>query len=286
MEKNLGVMAWRCSQLLLAPVLLPLLASGTWGSTVVSEELHQVVGQNFSVRCQYKPEAGPYVPKSWCRQTSPNRCNRVVTTSEPRKAIKESQHAIWDDPEAGFFSVTITPLTEKDSAVYWCGSFNPSRNVINILRNISLVVSPVLSTLPPSTSIWLQTKMASSTLPPKMATWLPTSTVLTTSPEETTGSFINGSEHRNQSSPSSPGCISPRILVFVQYGLLLFKGLMLSVFCVVLCGRCCQRQEYTAETVKLEVTEYASLPDISESLGTFGYLSGCEKNAYSPSPMQ
>uniref|UniRef100_A0A8C2MS68 Triggering receptor expressed on myeloid cells-like 4 n=1 Tax=Cricetulus griseus TaxID=10029 RepID=A0A8C2MS68_CRIGR len=263
-------MAWRCSQLLLAPVLLPLLASGTWGSTVVSEELHQVVGQNFSVRCQYKPEAGPYVPKSWCRQTSPNRCNRVVTTSEPRKAIKESQHAIWDDPEAGFFSVTITPLTEKDSAVYWCGSFNPSRNVINILRNISLVVSP-----------------ASSTLPPKMATWLPTSTattifvsflVLTTSPEETTGSFINGSEHRNQSSPSSPGCISPRILVFVQYGLLLFKGLMLSVFCVVLCGRCCQRQEYTAETV----TEYASLPDISESLGTFGYLSGCEKNAYSP----
>lgn len=101
-----------------------------------------MVGQNFSVRCQYKPEAGPYVPKSWCRQTSPNRCNRVVTTSEPRKAIKESQHAIWDDPEAGFFSVTITPLTEKDSAVYWCGSFNPSRNVINILRNISLVVSP------------------------------------------------------------------------------------------------------------------------------------------------
>uniref|UniRef100_A0A8C2MLJ0 Triggering receptor expressed on myeloid cells-like 4 n=1 Tax=Cricetulus griseus TaxID=10029 RepID=A0A8C2MLJ0_CRIGR len=245
-------MAWRCSQLLLAPVLL-VCCPGTWGSTVVSEELHQVVGQNFSVRCQYKPEAGPYVPKSWCRQTSPNRCNRVVTTSEPRKAIKESQHAIWDDPEAGFFSVTITPLTEKDSAVYWCGSFNPSRNVINILRNISLVVSP-------ATTIFVSFL------------------VLTTSPEETTGSFINGSEHRNQSSPSSPGCISPRILVFVQYGLLLFKGLMLSVFCVVLCGRCCQRQEYTAETV----TEYASLPDISESLGTFGYLSGCEKNAYSP----
>ncbi|XP_021084261.1 trem-like transcript 4 protein [Mesocricetus auratus] len=279
-------MAWRCSQLLLTPMLLPLLASGVWGSKVVSEDLHGVAGQSFSVKCHYKPEAGPYVPKSWCRQTSPSRCNRVVTTSEPRRAVSESQHTIWDDPEAGFFSVTIARLTEKDSAVYWCGQFNATRNVINILRSINLVVSPASSTLPPQTSIWLQTKMASSTLPPQTTTQLPTNTVLTTSPEETTGPFINGSEHRNQSSPSFPGWESPRLLVFVQYGLLLLKGLMLSVFCVVLCRRRCQRQACTAETVMVEVTEYASLPDISESLGTFGHLSGCEKNAYSPSPMQ
>ncbi|XP_037055762.1 trem-like transcript 4 protein isoform X2 [Peromyscus leucopus] len=231
--ENQGGMAWRCSQLLPAPVLLMLLASGVWGSTVVSEELHAVVGQDLSVRCQYKPEAGPYVPKSWCRQTSPNKCNRVVTTSEPRKAVKESQHTIWDDPEAGFFSITITRLTEKDAAFYWCGSFDASRNVISVLRNISLVVSQALPTLPPPTSIRLQTKMETTT-------WLPTSTVLTTSPEETTGFFINGSEHRNHSSPSSPGWVSPRLPVFVQYGLLLFKGLMLLVCCVVLCRRRCQ----------------------------------------------
>ncbi|CAH7210966.1 trem-like transcript 4 protein [Phodopus roborovskii] len=265
-------MAWRCSQLLLVPLLLLFLASGVW--TVVPEELHRVLGQNLSVRCQYKPKEGPYVPKSWCRQTSPNRCNRVVTTSEPRRAVKESRHTIWDDPKAGFFNVTITQLTEKDSAVYWCGLFNDSHNVINILRNISLLLSP-----------------ASSSLPPQMATGLPvTNTDLTTSPEETTGSFtgsfINGSEHRNQSSPSSPDWVSSRLLVFVQYGLLLLKGLMLSAVGVVLCWRRCQRHEYTAETVMVEGTEYASLPDISESLGTFGHLSLCEKNAYSSNPMQ
>lgn len=41
---------------------------------------------------------------------------------------------------------------------------------------------------------------------------------------------------RNQSS-SSPGWTSPGLLVSVQYGLLLLKGLMLSVFCVLLCWR-------------------------------------------------
>ncbi|KAK7815471.1 hypothetical protein U0070_005583 [Myodes glareolus] len=245
-------MAWRGSQLLLAPVLLLCLTSGVWGSTVVSEELHKVVGQNLYVQCSYKPEAGPYVPKSWCRQTSSNKCNRVVTTSQPRRAVTESQHTIWDDPEVDFFSITITQLTEKDSAIYWCGLFDVSHNTIKVLRNISLVVSPVL----------------------------------TTSPEETTGSFTDGSQHRNQSSPSSPGGVSPRLLVFAQCGLLLLKGLMLSVLCAVLSWRSCQGREYVAETVMMEVAEYASLPDISESLGTRSHISGYEKNAYSPNPTQ
>uniref|UniRef100_A0A8C8VXY3 Triggering receptor expressed on myeloid cells-like 4 n=1 Tax=Peromyscus maniculatus bairdii TaxID=230844 RepID=A0A8C8VXY3_PERMB len=273
-------MAWRCSQLLPAPVLLLLLLAsvccpGVWGSTVVSEELHAVVGQDLSVRCQYKPEAGPYVPKSWCRQTSPNKCNRVVTTSEPRKAVKESQHTIWDDPEAGFFSIAITRLTEKDAAFYWCGSFNASRNVISVLRNISLVVSQALTL---ETTTWLPT----STVTAIFASFL----VLTTSPEETTGFFINGSEHRNHSSPSSPGWVSPRLPVFAQYGLLLFKGLMLLVCCVVLCRRRCQGREAMAETVMMDAKEYPSLPEASESLGTFSHMSGCEKNDYSPNPTQ
>ncbi|XP_052599763.1 trem-like transcript 4 protein [Peromyscus californicus insignis] len=305
-------MAWRCSQLLLAPVLLLVLASGVWGSTVVSEELHTVVGQDLSVRCQYKPEAGPYVPKSWCRQTSPNKCNRVVTTSEPRRAVKESQHTIWDDPEAGFFSITVTQLTEKDSAFYWCGLFSASQNVIDVLRNISLVVSQALPTLPPPTSIRLQTKMGrfwrrkdgwpgnlgslrfSGAFPLVLVSVLVTGVtaifasflVLTTSPEETTGFFTNGSEHRKHSSPSPPGWVSPRLPVFVQYGLLLFKGLMLSVCCVVLCRRRCQGREDMTETVMMEAKEYPSLPEASESLGTFSRMSECEKNDYSPNPTQ
>ncbi|XP_041511057.1 trem-like transcript 4 protein [Microtus oregoni] len=208
-------MAWRGSQLLLAPVLLLHLASGVWGSTVVSEELHKTVGQNLYVKCQYKPEAGPYVPKSWCRQTSSDRCKRVVTTSQPRRAETESQHAIWDYPEDGHFIITITRLTEKNSAIYWCGLFNVSHNKIRVLRNISLVVSP-------ATTIFVSFL------------------VLTTSPEETTGSFTHGSQHRNQSSPSSAGGVSPRLLVFVLCGILLLKGLMLSVLCELLYRRSCR----------------------------------------------
>lgn len=101
-----------------------------------------MVGQNLSIQCQYKPKVGSYVPKTWCQQTAPNRCNRVVTTSEPQKVVKESQSTIWDDPEAGFFSITMTHLTEKDSAFYWCGPYNSSRREMTVLRNISLVVSP------------------------------------------------------------------------------------------------------------------------------------------------
>lgn len=172
-------MAWKCSQLLLVPLLLALLVSGVWGSTVKSEELHRMVGQNLSVWCQYKPEEGPYVPKTWCRQISPNTCTRVITTSEPLKVVRELQHMIWDDPEPGFFNITMTQLTEEDSAFYWCGLYNASYRIVTVLRNISLVVSP-----------------ASSTLPSQTMSWLPESTVLTTSPEEITGSSINGSEHR------------------------------------------------------------------------------------------
>ncbi|XP_052049143.1 trem-like transcript 4 protein isoform X5 [Apodemus sylvaticus] len=251
-------MAWRCSQLLLVPVQLVLLVSGVWGPTVISGEFHRMVGQSFSMQCQYKPEEGPYVLKTWCRQTSPNRCMRVLTTSEPRKVVRESQHTIWDDPKAGFFNITMTQLTEADSAFYWCGPFYASDNKVTVLRNISLVVSP-----------------ASSTLPSQTTAWIPESTVLTTFPEEITDSSINGSEHRNQSS-SSPGWTSPGLLVSVQYGLLLLKGLMLSVFCVLLCWRRGQGREYMAET---EMMELSKLPHISKSLGTFNHISGYEKKA-------
>lgn len=66
----------------------------------------------------------------------------MVTTSEPQKAVEKSQYTIWDDPEAGFFTITMTRLTEKDSAFYWCGPYDDSGNTVTVLRNISLVVSP------------------------------------------------------------------------------------------------------------------------------------------------
>lgn len=115
---------------------------GSQGQQVVSEELHDVVGQTLSVRCQYSPEGGSYRQKTWCRQTSPNLCTRLVTSSAPRTVTQDSRYAIWDVPDAGFFNISMAQLTENDSGPYWCGPYNSSRNTITVLRNISLLVSP------------------------------------------------------------------------------------------------------------------------------------------------
>uniref|UniRef100_A0A8C0WVL9 Immunoglobulin V-set domain-containing protein n=1 Tax=Castor canadensis TaxID=51338 RepID=A0A8C0WVL9_CASCN len=138
-------MAWGHPHRLLHPVLVVLLVSGSWEAT---DELHEVAGQTLSVRCQYPPKRGSYVLKYWCHQTAPNKCTRLVTTSQPWIAAEVSRHTIWDVPEAGFFIIIMIQLREEDTGFYWCGSFNSSQNVITVFRNISLVVSPGEKILP------------------------------------------------------------------------------------------------------------------------------------------
>ncbi|XP_063094987.1 trem-like transcript 4 protein isoform X4 [Cavia porcellus] len=153
--------------------------------TADSVELQAVEGQTLTVRCSYTPETGPYVSKSWCRQTSVKSCTRVVTTYQPQTAVEKSRHTIWDDPEAGFLVVNITDLQEDDSGSYWCGNYNASENTIFILRNITLVVSPAPSSAP---------------------TWT-TTTALVSSPEGTSGLSFNGSEHRGAEDHSGFQCV-------------------------------------------------------------------------------
>ncbi|XP_012874720.1 PREDICTED: trem-like transcript 4 protein [Dipodomys ordii] len=198
-------MAWGCPLQLLYPVLMVLLASGSWDAV---EEVHEVVGQTLSVRCWYPAVSGPYAAKTWCRRTGiEHGCNRMVTTSRPRTAAEVSRFTIWDDPGAGFFIVTVAQLREEDSGVYSCGSYNPFSDEVTAFRNISLVVAPVL----------------------------------TASPSETTDPSTLGFEHRNSSSPLCGGWTSPRLLVVsVSYGLLAIKGLALSALCVLLGRWRCQ----------------------------------------------
>ncbi|XP_036271042.1 trem-like transcript 4 protein [Pipistrellus kuhlii] len=210
-------MAWGAPCLLLPPVLLVFLASGSRGQ-VVSEELHYVAGQTLSVRCQYFPEGGSYRQKTWCRQTSPNFCTRLVTSSGPQ--TQDSRYVIWDVPDAGFFNISMAQLTEKDSGPYWCGIYNSSRNMVTISRNISLLVSPALTPSPWTTA------------------WPLESTVRITSPEGTSGPpSLNGSELRKSSAPLAPGWAASCILVAVLCGLFAAKGLVLAVLCVLLSCR-------------------------------------------------
>ncbi|XP_021115091.1 trem-like transcript 4 protein [Heterocephalus glaber] len=209
-------MTWRGPELMLLPLLLVLLASGRTccpGSRVsaaVPKELHAVVGQTLSVRCQYTPQTGPYLRKSWCCQTEEKRCSRVVTTSQPWTTVEELRYTIWDDPHAGFFVINMSDLKEDNSGKYWCGNYNVSINTIFILRNITLVVSPGETSL---------------------------GKPLVASPEGTPGLSINGSEHSNSSGPFPPDAASPELLFLLQGGLLAVKGLLLSALCTVLCCR-------------------------------------------------
>uniref|UniRef100_A0A8D2GPE7 Triggering receptor expressed on myeloid cells like 4 n=1 Tax=Theropithecus gelada TaxID=9565 RepID=A0A8D2GPE7_THEGE len=135
-------MAWEGPHLLLPPVLLLLLASGSWVKGAVPEELHKHPGQTLLLQCQYSPKTGPYQSKTWCQQTSPDWCTILVTSSKPRTAVQKSRYTIWDEPDAGFFNITMIQLTQNDSGFYWCGIYNTSKKVITVLRDINLVVSP------------------------------------------------------------------------------------------------------------------------------------------------
>uniref|UniRef100_A0A8C6QL82 Triggering receptor expressed on myeloid cells-like 4 n=1 Tax=Nannospalax galili TaxID=1026970 RepID=A0A8C6QL82_NANGA len=261
-------MAQGCPYLPLTPLLLALLVSGSWGVIVEPEELHGVVGQTLSMRCQYMPKTGPYVPKTWCQQTAPNRCTRVVTTTQPRTAANEQRHTIWDDPEAGFFIINVTQLKETDSAPYWCGHYNASHRMVTVLRNISLVVSLAFSSFSTQTT---------TLLPTRTATFFFAFPLVLITSAETSVPSTNDTEHWNGNSTSSFDWTSPGLLVSVQYGLLLLKVLALSVLWVILCCRCYQGHKYTVETMVI-----SSIAEASESLGTFNHISGHRKNTYSP----
>lgn len=203
-------MACRTACLFLPLALLVLLVPGSW-LEIVPEEIHEVVGKTLVVQCQYPPEQGPYIPKSWCRQTSPGWCKRALTSSKPRTSTQDSRLMIWDAPDAGLFIILMLHLKEEDSGTYWCGNYNSSENKITILRIINLVVSPATTTTP----VWTSTRFLSTA-------------GLVTSPNGTLGpNSTSDFEHRNSSSFFSHGSVTTTSLVTVLFALLAAKVLVL-----------------------------------------------------------
>ncbi|XP_037376789.1 trem-like transcript 4 protein isoform X2 [Talpa occidentalis] len=203
-------MAWGTPHLFLPPVLLVLLASGSWAESA-PEVFHGVVGDTFTVQCVYTPDQGPYRPKSWCLQTKPGWCNRVVTSSKPRASAQDSRHVIWDAPDIGIVTILTIQMKENDTGIYWCGSYNASSNKITIFKKFNLIVSPATTTSPVMTS-----------------TWLPSTTVPVTSPEGTFGPpSTHASEPRNFTFLLSRGSAASTPLVTMLCGLLVAKVLAL-----------------------------------------------------------
>ncbi|KAK2113688.1 hypothetical protein P7K49_007954 [Saguinus oedipus] len=86
------------------------LSARSWVKGAVPKELHRYSGQTLFLQCWYSPETGSYQPKSWCEQTSPTTCTLLITTSKTQTAIQQSRYKISDEPNAGFFNVTMNQL--------------------------------------------------------------------------------------------------------------------------------------------------------------------------------
>ncbi|NP_848911.2 triggering receptor expressed in myeloid cells 4 isoform a precursor [Mus musculus] len=122
-------MAWEPTYLL-SPVLLLLLASGSW--TQNPELLRTQEGETVSVTCWYD-SLYHSSEKIWCKQID-NLCYPFVSKSaeKPRFLIQQSSRF-------NFFTVTMTKLKMSDSGIYHCGIV--ANNTSVYLRNIHLVVS-------------------------------------------------------------------------------------------------------------------------------------------------
>ncbi|XP_063489361.1 trem-like transcript 4 protein [Symphalangus syndactylus] len=181
----------------------------SWPQGAVPEKLHKHSGQTLFLQRQYSPKRGPYQPKSWRQQASPNWCALLVTSSKPQTAVQKSRYTIWDKPNASVFKITMIQLKE-DSGSYWCGIYNTSKNFNTVLRDVSLVVFAV----PAMSPMW--------TLP-----WLPTNTDGAIQLQENKLRDSTDSALWKSSAPICLGSAGPKLLISVLCGLLLAKGLML-----------------------------------------------------------
>nr|XP_003923035.2 natural cytotoxicity triggering receptor 2 isoform X2 [Saimiri boliviensis boliviensis] len=214
-------MAWQAPhpRLLLLMLLFP-------GSQAQSKAqvLHKEAGQTLTVRCRYPSTSRSYETKGWCKEASAIKCIRLVTSSKPRTLTSISRFSIWDDPDAGFFTVIMTDLREEDSGHYWCRIYRPSDNSVSKSVRFYLVVSPASAstrtTWAPRNLVSSQTQTQSCVLPTKGAREAPESPSTIAVPSQP------------QNSTLRPGPAAPSTLLPVLCGLLGAKSLVLSALLV------------------------------------------------------
>ncbi|PNJ89003.1 NCR2 isoform 1 [Pongo abelii] len=213
-------MAWRAPH----PLLLLLLLFPGSQARSKAQVLQSVAGQTLTVRCQYPPTGRHYEKKGWCKEASALVCIRLVISSKPRTVAWTSRFAIWDDPDAGFFTVTMTDLREEDSGHYWCRIYRPSDNSVSKSVRFYLVVSPAFASTQaswaPHDLVSSQTQTQSCVPPTGGARQAPESPSTITVPSQP------------QNSTLRPGPAAPSALVPVLCGLLVAKSLVLSALLV------------------------------------------------------
>nr|XP_014200839.2 natural cytotoxicity triggering receptor 2 [Pan paniscus] len=213
-------MAWRA----LHPLLLLLLLFPGSQARSKAQVLQSVAGQTLTVRCQYPPTGRLYEKKGWCKEASALVCIRLVTSSKPRTVAWTSRFAIWDDPDAGFFTVIMTDLREEDSGHYWCRIYRPSDNSVSKSVRFYLVVSPASASTQTS---WTPRDLVSSQT--QTQSCVPPTAGARQAPESPSTIPVPS---QPQNSTLRPGPAAPSALVPVFCGLLVAKSLVLSALLV------------------------------------------------------
>ncbi|XP_008571645.1 PREDICTED: trem-like transcript 4 protein [Galeopterus variegatus] len=158
-----------------------------------------VEGKNLTVVFPYNHAKYSTSLKAWQRVRSQGPPETLVSTKTTNSNLTRAQagrYLLEDFPTEAIIRVTVTELQRRDLGLYQCVILLASQDPIVLNSRIRLV----------------QCK------------------VPITSPEGTSGpASTNGSEYRKSSSPLCFGLAAPRLLVSVLCGLLVAKGLMLSV---------------------------------------------------------
>ncbi|XP_021005686.1 triggering receptor expressed on myeloid cells 1-like isoform X1 [Mus caroli] len=122
-------MAWEQTYLL-SPVLLLLLAKGSWTQDL--ELLRALEGQTVSVTCWYDTLYHSS-EKIWCKQID-DLCYPLFS-----KGAEKLRYSIRQSSRLNYFTLTMTKLRMSDSGIYHCGI--ATKNRLIYLRTIHLVVS-------------------------------------------------------------------------------------------------------------------------------------------------
>uniref|UniRef100_A0A8C6G5K9 Ig-like domain-containing protein n=1 Tax=Mus spicilegus TaxID=10103 RepID=A0A8C6G5K9_MUSSI len=122
-------MAWEPTYLL-SPVLLLLLASGSWTQNPVL--LRVLEGKTILVTCWYD-SLYHSSEKIWCKEID-YICYPLVS-----KGAEKLRFSILQSSQFNFFTVIMSKLKMSDSGIYHCGIV--ANNTSVYLRNIHLVVS-------------------------------------------------------------------------------------------------------------------------------------------------
>ncbi|XP_074167076.1 trem-like transcript 4 protein [Sminthopsis crassicaudata] len=239
-------------------VLLLLWVSYERGS-LGKEEEHKVVGETLTVRCQYIPEKPDHLDKAWCKKTeNKNSCTLLITRPKSWAKTENLRYSLSYDIDV--ITVNMSGLQVEDSGEYWCGNYNSTANIIDVLKKVHLIVAPAQTqkTIQPNLTTIIEATTISS-VPNRSqfnitdGTYLMYTNILLPENSTSTSQIM---DHIGFEDLKSPNCL----LTLVVFGLLLTKVLAFLVLLILLFRFRHQDNQDTGKVTELNKLELSKIP--------------------------